>query len=156
MASIPHHYERHHVTTRRLVFGFLVSPGAPSVLVYLFYLCFLPSSEAATMGLIYFFFAYIAAIVMGYPIYRYARKHGLASLRQFALLGAAAGGIAYLAIVGFWALLIAFSSPFEAIMVFVNTGLIGIGAVAYAAAAASVFWYIVVRPRAPRVHSVVD
>lgn len=141
--------------TSRLVAGFLVSPGAPSVLVYLLYLCFLPSDQASTMGLIYLFFAYIAAIVMGYPFYRHARKRSLTTLRQFALLGAAAGGIAYLSIVGLWALLVALSSPLEAIMVFANTALIGIGAAAYAAAAAAVFWAIVVRPRAPRVHSVV-
>jgi ABC-type amino acid transport system permease subunit len=154
MASVPDNQQLTKVPTSRLVIGFLVSPGAPSLLVYLFYLCFLPSGEAATKGLIYFFFAYIAAIVMGYPFYRYARKRGLRTLRRFALLGAAAGGIAYLAIVGLWALLIALSSPLGAMMVFANTALVGLGAVMYACAAASVFWTIVVRPRAPRVHSV--
>lgn len=142
--------------TRRLVLGFLVSPGLPAVLVYLIYLCFLPSQQAGAMGLIYFFFAYIAAIVMGYPVYRYARRHALATLRQFALLGAAAGGIAYLGIVGLWALLIALSSPFEALMVLVNSALTGVSAAAYAAAAAAVFWGIVIRPRAARIHSVAD
>jgi ABC-type amino acid transport system permease subunit len=154
MESVPDHPANPTVATSRLVIGFLVSPGAPALLVYLFYLCFLPSGEASTMGLIYFFFAYIAAIVMGYPFYRYARKHSLTTPRQFALLGAAAGGIAYLSIVGLWALLVALSSPFEAIMIFANTALIGIGAASYAAAAAAVFWTIVVRPRTPRVHSV--
>jgi len=139
--------------TSRAWIGFLVAPGIPAILLYLFgrlkgY------SDAAVVGPVLLAVpAYASALTLGLPIHLLLRKRGLRGLGCYAGIGAAVG-MTSVAVVTMIETVLAWNwSPdnARALSLWKYSGRYMVIAALYAAVASAAFWVIAVRQPTQRV-----
>jgi hypothetical protein len=127
----------------RTLFGFFVAPAIPGVLLLIFNI-FMGYGDGAIVGPILLApLAYIAAAVIGIPVYLLLERKGIRSLRAYIAFGALIGPTFFL----LYTILTAYPGTIPAVLeraygaVLMATG--------YATAAAASFWAIAIRGRVP-------
>lgn len=125
----------------RTLTGFLVAPGVPAGLLYIFNR-FMGYGDGSIVGpLLLAPLGYIAAVVFGVPAYFIMRRKNISSLFAYLIFGGVLGLIFYLLFT------IATSYPGQLMAVFQNSfGAMLMGG-GYATVAAAVFWVIAIRRR---------
>ncbi|WP_458366812.1 hypothetical protein [Burkholderia pseudomallei] len=78
----------------RVVFGFLVSPAIPAIVIYAWQLLASKKSEAEWGATVFLIFGYIAALIFGAPAYLLLRYLRITSLRAYLLAGFSIGALA--------------------------------------------------------------
>ncbi len=132
-------------TTSRALIGFFVAPGVPALALYLIGLFFVADWEAAWGPRLLGMFGYLAALVIGVPVYFLMQRNGVNSFTGYLLLGALIGLCCYAVFFGIWALLSWQSYPEHALLLLKNSIPSGVIAVVYATVASAVFWLIAIR-----------
>src|SRR4051794_22227705 len=127
----------------RVLIGFLVAPGVPALVLYLVNM---NRENAPLLPLLLTPPAYVAALVLGIPVYLVLRRKGIRSLPAYLILGSLVGIVFYALYFGAETLLSPLSAPqLESAL---RQGAI---AAVYAAVASVVFWLIAIRRTTPRV-----
>lgn len=129
----------------RALIGFLVAPGVPALVLYLIGLLFVSDWETAWGPKILAVFGYLAALVIGVPVYFLLQRKGISSLMAYLVLGALIGLVCYALFFGLWALLSWKTYPEHALLLLKNSVKSGLIAVVYATVASAVFWLIAIR-----------
>ncbi|GKS90700.1 hypothetical protein [Acidovorax sp. SUPP2539] len=128
----------------RLLFGFLIAPAVPAVLMFAVQAFVIGYSDAAMGVIIFLIIGYASAVILGIPAYLFLRNRGLVGLEYYLLLGAVIG-VAYYVVVFIPTYLKADSKyVLELISNTVGFGVIGL---AGGLIASLVFWFIVIRSR---------
>jgi len=126
--------------------GFVVAPGVPAVLLYFFGLYKGYGDAAVVEPFLLAPFAYVAALVVGWPVYLMLQRRGSHGLGVYLVLGAVIGLAVVVLMFGTEALLSWKSAREHAIGLLRNSGGYMVVAMVYAAVAGAVFWLIAIRP----------
>jgi spore maturation protein SpmA len=120
----------------RTVTAFLLAPAVPALPVYLFYLLRGFGDGSIVTPMILVLLGYVAMLTMGIAAHRFMQRRQMRSLSAYAKAGALLGAVFCL---GFIVL-----NTYPAKLMFVLPGAVFalLVAMAYAAAAAVVFWFI--------------
>ena len=129
----------------RVVLGFLISPGAPALGLYLITLCFVSRQEALLAAAILATLGYAAAVLIGIPAYLFMRKRGPVGVRSYLIFGGVIGFFFYLLFFGVWGLVSYQSAPEHAVALIRNSVAAGLTAIGYASIAGGIFWRIAIR-----------
>ncbi|PHV09707.1 hypothetical protein [Chitinimonas sp. BJB300] len=129
----------------RVVIGFFVSPGVPALFLYLIGLIFYSSWEAAWGPNILAICGYLAAFIIGVPMYFILKRKNISSLKAYLILGALVGFIFYVVFFGLWVLLSWQKFPEHALLILKGSVRSGIIAVVYATVASAIFWLISIK-----------
>jgi hypothetical protein len=129
----------------RALAGFLVAPVVPALFLYLVQWIFVPRWEAEWGVKILVLFAYLAALVMGIPMYFVLRRNQVASMLVYTVLGAVIGLACYALFFGSLALMNWKAYPDHALLLLKNFAGSGVMAVSYGAVASMIFWLIAIR-----------
>lgn len=129
----------------RALFGLLVAPGGPALVLYLIGLLFVSDWEAAWGPKILAVVGYLAALVFGVPVYFLLQRKGISSLMAYLIVGAAIGLLCYGLFFGLWVLTSSKMYPEHALVLFKNSLKPVLIAVVYATSASAVFWLIAIR-----------
>jgi hypothetical protein len=129
----------------RALIGFLVAPSVPALALYLIGLLFVSGWEAVWGPKILAMFGYLAALVIGVPIYVILQRKGINSLKVYLGLGALIGLGYYVLLFGIWALLSWQTYPEHTLLLLKNSIKSGGVAVVYATITSAVFWLIAIR-----------
>jgi hypothetical protein len=120
----------------RVLIGFLLAPGVPALVLYLVKV---DSSNAPLVPLLLTPLAYVAALVLGIPVYLVLRRRRIRTLLAYVILGALIGVVFYALYFGIESFLSPLSVP--KLDAAVRRGAI---AAIYSAAASAVFWLIAI------------
>lgn len=135
--------------TKRVWIGFLVAPGIPASLLYIFgrlkgY------GDAAVVGpMLLALAAYASALILGLPVYLLLKKRGLKGIGTYAGSGAAIGFVSVGAITAIQAIVARTWAPYNdrALSLWRYSGRLMVIAALYAAVAGAAFWLIAIRER---------
>jgi hypothetical protein len=135
--------------TARAWVGFLMAPGVPAVLFYLWGL-HKGYGDAAVAGPgLLVPFGYVGALVIGWPIYLMLQRRGSYGLGAYLALGALVGVVVVAVMSTAEALLSEKPLQFASAQFLVSVRFAVIAAV-YAVISSAVFWFIAVRGQAAR------
>jgi hypothetical protein len=119
----------------------------PALVLYLIGLLFVSDWEAAWGPKILAVLGYLAALIIGVPVYFLSQRKGINSLMAYVVLGASIGLACYALFFGLWALLSWKAYPEHTVLLLKNSVVSGVIAVVYATVASAVFWLIAIRRR---------
>ena len=131
-----------------VTFGFLISPAAPALMIYVWQIVASKKTEAEWGATVFLIMGYIATLVFGIPTYLLFRYRGIASLRAYLstgfVMGVLAGVLVFLPdVIKNWS-----SNHQHAVSILIN-GLPLMGGIA-GLSASGIFWLIAVRDVGPR------
>jgi hypothetical protein len=132
--------------TGRAWIGFLVAPGIPGILLYLWGLHKGYGNAAIVGPFLLAPFAYAAALIIGGPVYTLLQRKRIVSLGVCVGLGVAIGLVAVVLLTVGQALLGSASTGNYATTVLGGARGDILVAIVYAAVASAVFWLIAIRP----------
>jgi hypothetical protein len=137
--------------TNRAWIGFLVAPGAPAILLYLFGRLKGYGDGAVVGPMLLALPAYASALVLGLPVHLLLRRHGLRGFGYYAGVGAAIGLASVVAITAMQVILAWNWTPdnARALSLWKYSGRYMVIAALYAALASAAFWVIAVRQPRP-------
>lgn len=126
----------------RIGVAFLVAPGVPTLILHMVGDSTVGGYGVPLMSLILAVFAYLAALLIGFPFFLFAERKNLRGLSAYVVLGALCGLLAYIVIFGAWAAGSWRSYPEHAALLLDNSLKSGLVAVLYGALASLAFWAI--------------
>lgn len=124
----------------RTLLGFLIAPGTPALANYLISLQIVSYQEARMKSIILCVFGYMAATIVGIPIYIYFNVKRIVSLKAYAFAGAFIGFSSYILVFVVWGLLSYRLYPEHIALILRNSIMSGVTAVVYAMLASIIFW----------------
>lgn len=132
-------------STQRALLGFLISPGAPAIVLYFVNLALVSRQTALLQMVILAGLGYATAFVLGVPAYLLMKKRAASSLLSYLTVGALVGLLFYVLYFGLWGLISYQSYPEHAVALIRNSLMAGLVAIGYASIASGLFWLIAIR-----------
>jgi hypothetical protein len=135
--------------TARAWIGFLVAPGVPAILLYLWGLYRGYGNGAIVGPFLLVPLAYASALIVGGPVYFLLQRKGVAGFGTYVALGAAIGVVVVLLLGGAQVLLGVPTKDYAMAILKGSRNEIVV-ALVYAAIASGLFWLIAVKPQSSR------
>lgn len=130
----------------RALIGFLVAPGVPALVVYVISAISSTRGEAARSSAIFAGAGYLAAVLIGFPVYFFLQRKGITGLVPYLALGALIGLICIALGFAAYALLIDWKSEYEQAFTLLKTAAsIAVPAMVSGTVACAIFWLIAIR-----------
>jgi hypothetical protein len=135
--------------TSRVWIGFLVAPGVPAILLYVFGRLWGYGNAAVAGPMLLAFPAYALALILGLPAHQLLQKRGLKGIGTYAGSGAAIGLASVVAITVIQMIVAWTWTPdnSRALSLWRYSGRYMVIATLYAAIAGAAFWLIAIRER---------
>lgn len=133
-------------STARALIGFLVAPGVPALVVYIISTMTSTRGEAAWSSAIFAAAGYLAALVMGVPMYFVLQRKGVTGSVPYLALGALIGLICVVLAFVPHLLLVDWKTNYEQAFTLLKTATsIAVPAMFSGTVGCAVFWLIAIR-----------